>query len=211
MNILSKEQISNLPDWLPVRDFEGLYEVNCREGLVRNARTLKVLKPSPDSGGYPSVGLREDGKQHLKNVHRIVALTAFGYYGIQTDGLCVCHLDEERHNPNVSNLALGTQRENMNFEKAKQRESEAHKGYNHHMFGKHHSEKTRMKISEANKGRPNIKCSKRVGAYKNGELILTFESTREAHRNAFNHGAVSACCLGKRKTYKGYIWQYLTA
>ena len=54
--------------------------------------------------------------------------------------------------------------------------------------------------------------SKQVGAFnKNGELVMTFQSTREAGRNGFDQGAVSACCRGVKyyKTYKGYEWRYL--
>lgn len=123
MYILSKEQVRDLPEWLPIEGFPK-YEVNCREGLVRNARTLRVLKPSNDGYGYPFVGLMKDGKRVSKSVHRIVALTAFAYYNISTEGLDVCHLDEERNDPRISNLALGSHKENLNFEKAKQRMSE---------------------------------------------------------------------------------------
>lgn len=49
--------------------------------------------------------------------------------------------------------------------------------------------------------------SKKVGAFKNGELIFTFPSTVEARRNGFN--SVSACCRGEQKTHKGYTWRYL--
>ena len=53
--------------------------------------------------------------------------------------------------------------------------------------------------------------SKRVGAFKDGELIFTFQSTQEAEMNGFSHSAVSMCCRGvkKYKTHKGYTWKYL--
>ena len=56
--------------------------------------------------------------------------------------------------------------------------------------------------------------SKQVGAYKNGELIMTFPSTQEAGRQGFNEGAVAACCRncysreGNNK-YKGFEWKYI--
>ena len=235
MKRLTKEQISALPEWMPVRDFEGLYEVNCRAGIVRNSRTLRVLQPSlnHNGDGYPRVAMWKDGKGHTKKVHRIVANAAFSFYNISTDGLDVCHLDEERHNPCIDNLAIGTTKENMNFEKAKQRKSEAtkgeksywfgkhpgeeirkkmseaRKGEKNYWFGKHKSEEIRKKISEARKGIPNIKLSRRVGAYKNGELIMTFQSTSEAGRNGFSSGHVSACCRGERRVHKGYNWYYI--
>lgn len=51
--------------------------------------------------------------------------------------------------------------------------------------------------------------SKQVGAFKDGKLIMTFQSTMEAGRQGFNQGSVSKCCNGKRKTHKGYEWRYL--
>lgn len=51
--------------------------------------------------------------------------------------------------------------------------------------------------------------SKRVGAFKNDELVMVFSSTNEAERQGYKHSAVSQCCNGKRKTHKGYVWKYL--
>ena len=51
--------------------------------------------------------------------------------------------------------------------------------------------------------------SKQVGAFKNGELIFTFPSTREAARQGFKQASVSACCRCKLKTHKGYEWRYI--
>lgn len=51
--------------------------------------------------------------------------------------------------------------------------------------------------------------SKQVGAFKNGELIMSFSSTQEAERNGFDHSHIAECCNGKRKTHKGFQWRYL--
>lgn len=56
--------------------------------------------------------------------------------------------------------------------------------------------------------------SKQVGAYKNGELVMTFSSTKEAGRNGFHQGAISACCRNcfnreGNNIYKGYTWRYI--
>lgn len=51
--------------------------------------------------------------------------------------------------------------------------------------------------------------SKQVGAFKNGELVITFSSTAEAERSGFKHSAVSKCCNGERKTHKGFEWKYI--
>lgn len=202
MERLTAQQIENLPEWMVISGFPN-YEVNCRKGIVRNSRNLRVLKPRLSKNGYPTVILCEDRRHYTKTVHRIVANAAFGYYGIQTDGLCVCHLDEERWDARIVNLVLGSHQENMNFEKAKERISESRKGEKNHWFGKHLSEGHRKKISEAHP-------KKAVGAYKNGELIMIFESTMEADRNGFDSSHISACCIGKLRTHKGYEWRFRT-
>ena len=56
--------------------------------------------------------------------------------------------------------------------------------------------------------------SKQVGAFKNGELVMTFQSVNEAGRNGFNSGAVSACCRNcfnreGNNVYKGLTWKYI--
>lgn len=51
--------------------------------------------------------------------------------------------------------------------------------------------------------------SKQVGAFKNGEIILTFPSLSEAQRQGFKKGNVWACCNGKWTHYKGYEWKYI--
>lgn len=56
--------------------------------------------------------------------------------------------------------------------------------------------------------------SKQVGAFKNGELVMAFQSTREAGRNGFNQGAVWACCRNcfnreGNNIYKGFQWKYI--
>ena len=56
--------------------------------------------------------------------------------------------------------------------------------------------------------------SKQVGAFKSNELVMTFQSTREAGRNGFDQGAVGKCCRNcynreGNNVYKGYTWKYL--
>ena len=56
--------------------------------------------------------------------------------------------------------------------------------------------------------------SKQVGAFKNNELVLVFQSTKEAGRQGFNQSNVSACCRNcymreGNNIYKGYEWKYI--
>lgn len=56
--------------------------------------------------------------------------------------------------------------------------------------------------------------SKKVGAFKDSKLIMTFQSTIEAGRQGFNQGNVAACCRNcysreGNNIYKGFEWRYL--
>lgn len=51
--------------------------------------------------------------------------------------------------------------------------------------------------------------SKTVGAFKDGELIMSFKSIEQAHRNGFNRGHISECCNGKLQHHKGFEWKYI--
>lgn len=67
--------------------------------------------------------------------------------------------------------------------------------------GMKHTEETKAKMSAAK--------SKAVLALdKNGNVVYEFPSTAEAQRQGFSAGHISECCLGKLKTYKGFIWCY---
>ena len=56
--------------------------------------------------------------------------------------------------------------------------------------------------------------SKQVVAFKDGKLVMSFPSIREAGRNGFSFGNVAACCRncylreGNNK-YKGFEWKYI--
>jgi hypothetical protein len=55
-----------------------------------------------------------------------------------------------------------------------------------------------------------ISRGKRVAQYDlKGNLIKTWNSTREAGRNGFYQTSVAKCARGKQKTYKGFIWKYI--
>lgn len=41
------------------------------------------------------------------------------------------------------------------------------------------------------------------------EIIRIWESISECGKNNFSIGNISSCCKGKRKTHKGYKWQYV--
>ena len=70
---LSQEEIDAMPDYMPVRGYEGLYEVG-KEGTVwslnyRRTGQRKQMSPAPDKDGYLRVILCKDREQKTCRVH----------------------------------------------------------------------------------------------------------------------------------------------
>ena len=102
--------------------------------------------------------------------------------------------------------------------------SENTKGANHPLYGKHHSDETKKKISETKKGKgcgkdnlmygikgSNNPVSKKVVQLKKDtlDLVEIYDSmTIAKEKYGFDTGNISKCCNGKSKTYKGFIWMF---
>lgn len=117
--------------WLPVVDFEGLYEVS-NKGDVRSCERMCSVQSSTGSRhvrcyraitlrvcfnnvGYPIVFLSKQGKKKARKVHVLVAQA---FLGPCPNGFLVRHLDGNPKNNCIHNLAYGTPREN-NLDKAR--------------------------------------------------------------------------------------------
>ena len=170
-------------EWKSVKDYEGLYEVS-NYGEVKSLERL-------DSRGRKvkekllSPGKTENGylyvnlyKNGIKKPVRINRLVYSTFVGDIPDRLEVNHLDENKENNRVDNLNLMTSKENKNWATANARRAAA--------------------------------LSKAVEAVDmvSGRVVYIFPSTREAQRQGFNSGHVSACCNGKLKSHGGFIWRY---
>lgn len=128
--------------WLPVKGYEGLYEVSDHgrvkrvESRVWNrkgywlTRKEGVLKPGTDSDGYLIVGLCKEGIRKTQKVHQLV-LRAF--VGDCPDGCLTRHLNGKRKDNHLTNLAWGTPAENC---ADMDRHGTRRKGEAHHFFGR---------------------------------------------------------------------------
>lgn len=107
--------------WRTVPGWEGLYEVS-DEGLVRslprvltirNGRTMTkpgVVLRGRVHRGYLMVKLARNGKWREWPVHQIVTAA---FLGPRPDGIVTRHLDGNPLNNAITNLAYGTQAENV--------------------------------------------------------------------------------------------------
>lgn len=110
--------------WLPVKGFEGFYEVSdlgrvrslprmSRVNSISKGKRLmggKIRLGSPDRGGYMRLQLTALGKVTHAAVHTLV-LEAF--IGPKQKGQVARHLDGNPSNNTLQNLCWGTHLENM--------------------------------------------------------------------------------------------------
>lgn len=104
-------------------------------------------------------------------------------------------------------------------------------GQNNPMYGKHHSEASKRKISETRKKlaeeNPDYYIAQKIYAkshYKGSsnprarkirciELNKAFDTVKDAAISVYNcvyyKSGISACCKGKKDSLKGYHWEYI--
>lgn len=94
-------------EWRPIKDFEGIYEIN-NEGLMRRCADGSTFTGSINSYGYRVTTLRgPNGKRDVK-VHRLVAAAFLPNPGNKRT---VNHKDGNRSNNCVANLEWATYKE----------------------------------------------------------------------------------------------------
>lgn len=81
-------------------------------------------------------------------------------------------------------------------------------GKNNAMYGKHHTEEAKQKISKANKGR--ISYRRNTTPVFCIELNQRFDDATTAGKKlSLDSSAILKVCQGKRKTCGGYTWKFL--
>ena len=100
----------------------------------------------------------------------------------------------------------------------RRKNSKANKGENHPMFGKHHSEETRAKQSEAHKGLQageNHPCARKVVQLNplTKEVIRIWDYKKQISEElGYNRKTIKKYLQGKGKLghlFKGFLWYYL--
>ncbi|WP_433708684.1 NUMOD4 motif-containing HNH endonuclease [Paenibacillus illinoisensis] len=114
INKLNQNEGLQGEEWLPVLNYEGLYEVS-NLGRVKRLRSSdtskeKVLKPQIQRDGYQRVTLSKRGQKKRLAIHRLVAIA---FIPNPENKEQVNHLDADKLNNNLTNLHWATRKENM--------------------------------------------------------------------------------------------------
>ena len=163
--------------WRPIKDYERLYEVSNlgrvssldRETIDTIGRKHyikgRILKQGKDNHGYLVVALTKNGKSKTVRVHRLVAEA---FIPNPENKPCIDHINTIKDDNRIENLRWATPKENMNNELTKDK----FEGENNPFYGKHRTEETKKKISEAKKGKKvgldNPKSIKLICIYPDG-------------------------------------------
>ena len=150
--------------------YEGLYRVSNLGRILslnyNGTGKTDLLKPGEDKDGYFYVGLWKNGKRKTCLVHRLVAQT---FLPNPENKPCINHKIEGDVGKKINIVTFNTDgtineekttiewvtpKENNNYATRNERISKAQKGEKNHMFGKHHSEESKRKMSAAHKGKP---------------------------------------------------------
>ena len=198
-----------LPKYKPVDipGYDGQYGVTM-DGQVYSFKSKKFMKFEIDKAGYFKIQLSKNNKIKHYLLHRLVANA---FIPNPNNYLEINHKDENKQNNHISNLEWCDRKYNVNYGTGPKRRGEAIKGENHYMYGKHHTEETKKKMSKSrigiNKG-PKSPNAKKVKCIETGKIFNCIKDAKE-FLGAKGHGNISACCKGKRKKAYGYHWEYV--
>ena len=185
--------------WKPIPNYEGLYEasnfgriksfgrfIKCRSNSNRFLKG-RVIKPGKHPRGYLHVILCKEGNLKKCFIHRLVYES---FVEEIPEGMQVNHIDENKENNFVfvnPDGSVNLQKSNLNLMTSRENTN----------------------WGTANQRRSE-KLSRPVYQYTlDYVLVRVWPSTKECGRNGFSQSNVSDCCLGKRKTHKGFLWSYV--
>lgn len=183
--------------WKPIKGYENCYLISTFGRIITLARNgipnTKIISGTK-CGRYERIGLRKNGVRKHFSVHRLVADT---FIPNPNNLPQVDHINGNCFDNRVVNLRWATAKENIR---------------NPITFARY-----KQKMVER---RDNESC-KAVSQYsKDGILITTFQSIREAERiTGIPHSNISAAAFNKRRKHGdhfatirsagGYLWKFL--
>ena len=181
------EEVLPMEVWLPVNDYEGLYEVSSW-GRVRNYKTGSILKQRIDKYGYLRVHLCKNGKDKYPIVSRIVCKT----FKSLPEEYHADHRNWVRDDNRFINIQPLPARNNIARVSEK---GKTIKSYIGKVVG----------VSNFKKA-----LSKPILQFDlEGNFINDWPSMMEAYRETkIPQTSISSCCRGLLKHAGGFIWRY---
>jgi len=167
--------------WVPVKGYEGYYEVSNKDKVRSLGKRARILK-GDYSTNYHRVSFHILGLRRKKLVHRLMAEA---FIPNPANLPFINHIDGNSRNNSLSNLEWCTPSENT----------------------KHAVKIGLQKVYWTSENHP---WALRVGQYSmNGILIKEWISTHEPEKEGFKFPCVARACRGERTHYRGFIWRYI--
>lgn len=185
---MKEMKIERKEKWIRINTIEGYEEIrdcyylsNSDEDKIMNRSTGKIMKIKLNKDSYKRVNLMTiDGKQKHYKIH-ILKVKAFIFGPYPLGANVVRHLDDCKTNNALTNLAWGTQSDNM---------KDCIRNGN---------------FSYLNVAKNGKRSSKPVRCLETG---IIYPSCIEAERQTgISH--ISACCRGVRHTAGGYHFKFI--
>ena len=179
--------------WKDIKNLEGKYQVSNLGNIMslnyRGTGKAKLMKPRDNGNGYLQVGFWQNRKKDNFYIHRLVA-QAF--------------LPNPENKPEVNHKIDTEEGKKINIvylnEDGSVDEEKSTIEWCTHEYNNNYGTRT-LRVAKA-KSKPVLQFT------LDGKFVKEWESVRECGRNGFTASSVAACCNGKLKSHKGYIWRY---
>lgn len=210
--------------WKEISGFEGEYAISTK-GRVKNIKTNRILGDRYGSNGYKQIFL----KHKNYSVHKLVALA---FIPNPNNLPYINHIDEDKTNNNVGNLAWCTASENVKHSiykqccKVKQIDKDGNliKIWDSIHEVNRELGYTRQAITKVCKGRQRYAygykwlyvdlnsqrvMNRPVIVFKGDDYIGTFASvTKVSEALGLRYHSIKCCLQGRHATLKGYTFKY---
>lgn len=173
--------------WKDIAGYEGLYQVS-NHGNIRSHKRMpnKLLKQSPTNCGYMKVELYKNAKGKMHYVHRLVAQAFLPNPHNKSE---INHIDGNKANNVLSNLEWASRSENQL-----------------HAINQGLREPSPM---TGRYGALNHNSKAVIQKDLNGNVIAAWDSIASAAKAVkCSPSFISNCLQGRKKTAKGFKWEY---
>lgn len=211
-----------MKEFNPIPNFEGFYECSIVDGTIKSVdrvqeyiggrghvyhkRTLrgKIIVPQIQSDGkHYGVTLSKNGKAKSYSVQQLVAWTYPEICGAWFDGAVAHHIDGNPENNSPTNISVITRQAHIqeHIDTVTNNQVRFTKGHTPWNAGKEWIER---------RGKNHHKTKPVLVYTKNFEVVGTYDTTTEAAKAiGCSQTYVSAVCLGRHDSAKGFYCEYL--